>query len=230
MRLNLQMDNIIKGHAAIMDRYDPEKTKGLVVDEWGNWFNVEPGTNPGFLYQQNTMRDAITAAIHLNIFNQHADRVKAANLAQMINVLQSVILTRDDKIVLTPTFHVFRMFRVHQEATLLNLDLRCEDYIFGNKKIPAISASASVDKDGKVHISLANLNPNKSITITCPLIGNSFKNITGEVLTASQMNSYNSFESPETVKPAVFKGFSLKDGILSITMPSKSVVVFELTK
>jgi len=229
-RLNLQMDVIIKGHSDIMDRYDPEKTKGLVVDEWGNWFNVEPGTNPGFLYQQNSMRDAITAAIHLNIFNQHADRVKVANLAQMINVLQSVILTKDDKMVLTPTYHVFRMFRVHQEAKLLKLDLRCENYTFGTKSIPAISASASVDKDGKVHISLANLNPNKAITVTCPLIGDSFKKVTGEVLTASEMNSYNSFENPETVKPASFNGFTLKDGILSINMPSKSVVVLELTK
>jgi len=230
MRLNLQMDVIIKGHSDIMDRYDPEKTKGLVVDEWGNWFNVEPGTNPSFLYQQNSMRDAITAAIHLNIFNHHADRVKSANLAQMINVLQSVILTKDDKMVLTPTYWVFKMFRVHQEANLLNLDIRCEDYVYGDKKIPAISASASVDKDGKVHISLANLNPNKSITITCPVIGGSFKTITGEVLTAKEMNSFNSFESPETVKPAVFNGFTLKDGILSIVMPSKSVVVLELMK
>jgi alpha-N-arabinofuranosidase len=230
MRLNLQMEFIIKGHAAIMDRYDPEKTKGLVVDEWGNWFNVESGTNPGFLYQQNSMRDAVTAAIHLNIFNQHADRVKAANIAQMVNVLQSVILTKDDKMVLTPTYWVFKMFRVHQEAKLLNLDLRCEDYVYGNKKIPAISASASVDKDGKVHISLANLNPNKSITITCPVIGDSFKTVTGEVLTAREMNSFNSFESPETVKPAVFSGFTFKDGNLSIVMPSKSVVVLELTK
>ena len=230
MRLNLQMDDIIRGHSAIMDRYDPLKTKGLVVDEWGNWFNVEPGTNPGFLYQQNSMRDAITAAIHLNIFNQHADRVKAANLAQMVNVLQSVILTKDDKMVLTPTYYVFRMFRVHQEARLLNLDLRSEDYTFGNKKIQAISASASVDKEGKVHISLANLNPNKAITLTCPLIGDSFKKVTGEILTANEMNSFNSFETPDKVKPASFTGFSLKDGILSVTMPSKSVVVLELTK
>jgi alpha-N-arabinofuranosidase len=176
------------------------------------------------------MRDAITAAIHLNIFNQHADRVKVANLAQMVNVLQSVILTKEDKMVLTPTYHVFRMFRVHQEAKLLNLDLRCEDYTFGNKKIPAISASASVDKDGKVHVSLANLNPNKSITVTCPVIGDTFKKVTGEVLTASEMSSFNSFESPETVKPSVFNGFTLKDGILTINMPSKSVVVLELTK
>jgi alpha-N-arabinofuranosidase len=148
----------------------------------------------------------------------------------MVNVLQSVILTKDDKMVLTPTYWVFRMFRVHQEAKLLNLDLRCEDYAFGNKKIPAISASASVDKEGKVHISIANLNPNKSITVTCPIIGDSFKKVSGEVLTAGEMNAYNSFENPDAVKPVAFNGFTLKDGILSITLPSKSVVVLELTK
>jgi alpha-N-arabinofuranosidase len=229
-RLNLEMDKIIKGQKAIMDRYDPDKTEGLVVDEWGNWFNVEPGTNPGFLYQQNSLRDAITAAIHLNIFNQNADRVKVANLAQVVNVLQSVILTKDDKMVLTPTYHVFRMFRVHQEAQMLNMDLRCEDYVFGGKKIPAISASASVDKEGKIHISLANLNPNKEISITSPVVGDTYNNVSGEVLTAGEMAAFNSFEKPETVKPAVFNGFKLKDGILTITMPPKSVVVLELRK
>ena len=191
---------------------------------------MEPGTNPGFLYQQNTMRDAITAAIHLNIFNQHADRVKGANIAQMVNVLQSVILTKDDKMVLTPTYHVFRMFSVHQNARLLNIDLRCEDYTYGEKKIPSISASASVDKDGKVHISLANLNPGKQITVTCPVIGETYKKVTGEILTAPEMNSFNSFEKPDVVKPVSFTGFTLKDGILTVNMPSKSVVVLELVK
>jgi alpha-N-arabinofuranosidase len=229
-RLNYEMDRIIKGHKAIMDRYDPEKSKGLVVDEWGNWFQVEPGTNPGFLYQQSTLRDAITAAIHLNIFNQNADRVKVANLAQMVNVLQAVILTKDDKMVLTPTYHVFRMFRVHQEAQLLNTDLRCEDYTFNNRKIPSVSASASVDKDGKIHVTLANLNPNKEITLTCPIIGDTFKSVTGEVLTAGAMNANNSFEKPETVKPVTFNGFSMKDGVLTVTMPPKSVVALELKK
>lgn len=230
MNSNLQMDVIIKGHKAIMDRYDPQKTKGMVVDEWGNWFNVEPGTNPGFLYQQSTIRDAVTAAIHLNIFNKHADRVKVANLAQMVNVLQSVILTKDDQMVLTPTYHVFRMFRVHQEAKLLNTDLVCEGYEFQGKKIPALSASASVDNEGKVHISLANLNPNKEIILTCPVIGETFKTITGEVLTSGQMNAFNTFEKPEVVKPASFKGFKMKDGVLTVTMPAKSVVVLELVK
>jgi alpha-L-arabinofuranosidase len=229
-RLNYEMDKIIKGHEAIMDRYDPNKTKGLVVDEWGNWFQVEPGTNPGFLYQQNTMRDAITAAIHLNIFNQHAERVKVANLAQVVNVLQSVILTKDDKMVLTPTYHVFRMFRVHQEAKLLNTDLRCENYTVGDKGIPAISASASVDKDGRIHVSLANLNPSKEIVVTCPVIGDTFKTVSGEVLTATDMAGNNSFEKPETVKPALFNKFTMKDGVLTVTMPAKSVVVLELKK
>jgi len=230
MRANLQMDQVIKGHAAIMDRYDPQKIKGLVVDEWGNWFNVEPGTNPGFLYQQNTLRDAITAAIHLNIFNSHADRIKVANLAQTVNVLQSVILTKDDKMVLTPTYHVFRMFRVHQDAQLLNTDLRCEDYTYGDSKIPAISGSASVDKEGKMHVSLANLNPNKQITVTCPVIGETYKKITGEVLTANVMNALNRFEKPENVKPSGFNNFTYKDGILTVAIPSKSVVVLELIK
>ncbi len=229
-RLNYQMDAIIKGHRAIMDRYDPGNTKGLVIDEWGNWFQVEPGTNPGFLYQQNTLRDAITAAIHLNIFNHYADRVKVANLAQTVNVLQAVILTKEDKMVLTPTYHVFRMFRVHQEAQLLNTDLRCEDYVVGDRKIPAISASASVDKEGKIHISLANLNPGKEIVLSCPVIGETYKNVSGEVLSAKEMNAHNTFEASETVKPASFNGYKLKDGILTITMPAKSVVVIELAK
>lgn len=230
LRANLQMDQIIRGHKAIMDRYDPQKAKGLVVDEWGNWFNVEPGTNPGFLYQQNTLRDAITAAIHLNIFNQHADRIKIANLAQTVNVLQAVILTKDDKMVLTPTWHVFRMFRVHQDARLLNIDLRCEDYVYGDRKIPSISASASVDNKGAVHISLANLNPNKSITVTCPVIGENYKKVSGEVLTSGTMNAMNTFEKADNVTPSVFNGFTYKGGVLTITMPSKSVVVLELVK
>lgn len=230
MRMNLQMDNIIKGHAAIMDRYDPQKSKGLVVDEWGNWFQVEPGTNPGFLYQQNTMRDAVTAAIHLNIFNNHADRVKVANLAQIVNVLQSVILTKDDKMVLTPTYHVFRMFRVHQDARLLNTDLKCEEYVNGTRKIPSLSASASVDKDGKVHISIANLNPAKQLSVTVPVIGDTYTRANGEVLTSSAMNSFNSFEAPETVKPAPFTAFTYKNGVISLTMPARSVVMLELSK
>jgi alpha-N-arabinofuranosidase len=229
-RLNYEMDRIIIGHKAIMDRYDPRNTKGLIIDEWGNWFQVEPGTNPGFLYQQNTLRDAITAAIHLNIFNQHADRVKVANLAQIVNVLQSVILTKDDKMVLTPTYHVFRMFSVHQEANLLNTDLRCEDYVNGDRRIPAISASASVDKEGKMHISLANLNPGKEIILTCPVIGETYKSVSGEVLTSSEMAALNSFEKPETIKPVAFNGFKMKDGILTVTLPAKSVVVLELKK
>ncbi len=227
-RLNYDIERIIIGHKNIMDCYDPDKTKGLVIDEWGNWFVVEPGTNPGFLYQQNTLRDAITAAIHLNIFNRHADRIKMANLAQMVNVLQSVILTKDDKMILTPTYYVFKMFRDHQNARLLTTDLKCEDYIFGDKKIPAISASASISNEGKILITLANLNPGKDIVISCPVIGFTIKNINGQILTAEQMNAHNTFENPDNVKTIEFKGFKVKDDIITVTLPSKSVVALEL--
>jgi alpha-N-arabinofuranosidase len=229
-RLNYEMERIIKGHEAIMDRYDPQKNKGLVVDEWGNWFQVEPGTNPGFLYQQNTLRDAITAAIHLNIFNNHAGRIKVANLAQTVNVLQAVILTKDEKMVLTPTYHVFRMFRVHQNAALLSTDLRCEDYVNGTRKIPAVTASASVDGSGAIYITLANLNPNKEIVLTVPVIGGVYKSVKGEVLTAPQMNAANTFEAPDNIKPAAFNGAKIKDNVVTVTMPAKSVVVIELGK
>ncbi|HOK26320.1 MAG TPA: alpha-L-arabinofuranosidase C-terminal domain-containing protein [Bacteroidales bacterium] len=227
-RLNYDIERIIIGHKNIMDRYDPNKIKGLIVDEWGNWFNVEPGTNPGFLYQQNTLRDAITAAIHLNIFNHHADRVKMANLAQMVNVLQAVILTKDDKMVLTPTYYVFKMFKNHQDARLLKTDLKCENYTYGDKKIPAISASASMGKDGTILITMANLNPSKDITVTCPVIGATVKTISGQVLTAREMNAHNTFENPDNVKPAEFKGYKYSNGVLTINMPAKSVVALEL--
>jgi len=223
------MDEVIKDHSAIMDRYDPEKRKGLVVDEWGNWFDVEPGTNPGFLYQQNTLRDAITAAIHFNIFNNHSDRVKGANIAQLANVLQSVILTKGEKMVLTPTYYAFRMFRVHQDANLIPSSLKCEDYTYDGITVPALTASASTDNTGKLHISIANLNPGKAITLTCPIIGVTFRKITGEVLTAQKMGDFNDFDKEETVKPTNFTGFNYKDGTLTVTMPSKSVVVIELS-
>lgn len=227
-RLNLDMDRILKKHEAIMDLYDPDNSKGLIVDEWGNWFQVEPGTNPGFLYQQNTLRDAVTAAIHLNIFNNHAARVKMANLAQIANVLQSVVLTKDDKMVLTPTYYVFKMFRVHQNAKLIPIDIKCEDYVFGNKEIPAVSVSASIDDSKTIHISLANLNPGKDINVSCIIEGLKAGKITGEIITAPKINSYNSFEDPSAVKTESFTGFKTNDCVLTVNMPSKSIVMIEV--
>ena len=144
-----------------MDKYDPQKRVALIVDEWGAWHAVEPGTNPGFLYQQNTLRDALVAGMTLNIFNQHCDRVRMANIAQTINVLQAMILTDKEKMLLTPTYHVFEMYTVHQDATLLPTDLTCERLpVRRARRSPACSVSASRDKAGKIHVTLCNLNPN----------------------------------------------------------------------
>lgn len=228
LRLTLRMDELLTRHSTIMDRYDPKKRVGMIVDEWGTWYEVEPDTNPGFLYQQNTLRDALVAGVNLNIFNNHCDRVRMANLAQTINVLQALILTDEEKMVLTPTYHVFDLFKVHQDALLLPVNLRCSDYRYGDKGIPALHVSASKDKNGSVHISICNLDPNKPSTLTCELRGLSDGQVRGRILTADKLNAHNTFENPDVLKPEKFAGFEWKDGRLEVVLPSKSVVVLEI--
>ncbi|HQU72829.1 MAG: alpha-N-arabinofuranosidase [Calditrichaeota bacterium] len=224
----LKIPGVIDKHMTIMDKYDPEKRVALVVDEWGTWFEVEPGTNPGFLYQQNTIRDALVAGIHLNEFNKRADRIRMANLAQTVNVLQAVILTDGEKMLLTPTYHVFEMYKVHQDATLLPAELSCADYSFGEDKLPAINASASRDASGKVHITLCNLDPKNTLNLDTELRGFSAKKVSGRVLTAPKINSFNSFDKPDLIQPVAFKDFRLSGGKLSAKLPPKSVVVLEV--
>jgi alpha-N-arabinofuranosidase len=222
------VDENLYQHSAIMDRYDPEKKIALIADEWGNWFDPEPGDNPAFLYQQNTLRDAVTAALFLNIFNNHCDRVRMANIAQMVNVLQSVVLTKDDKIVLTPTYYVFKMYAVHQGATMLPIKMKSEEYSHGNDKIQSLSVSASKDNDGKIHISITNLDPVKDKNLSCEIHGLFAKRVSGEIITADKMNAYNDFGKPEEVTIKSFSGAQLQNGIVSIHLPAKSVVMLEL--
>ena len=225
LRRALDMDELVTRHAAIMDKYDPDRRVGLIVDEWGAWYDVEPGSNPGFLYQQSTMRDALVAGVTLNIFNRHCDRVKMANIAQMINVLQAMILTDKEKMIVTPTYHVFEMYTVHHDATLLPSELKSADYAVGGRKIPDVSASASRDKSGKIHVTLCNLNPNQSAEVDCELQGAKANRLAGRVLTAPEMNAHNTFDQPESVKPADFSAFKTTPAGFTATLPSKSVVV-----
>jgi alpha-N-arabinofuranosidase len=224
----LRMDEMITKHAVIMDKYDPEKRIGLVVDEWGTWYDVEPGTNPGFLYQQNTLRDALVAGINLNIFHQYCDRVTMANIAQMIDVLQAMLLTDKEKMVLTPTYHVFEMYKVHQDATLLPVELTTSDYKMGGKTVPSLHASASRDQAGRIHLSLVNLDPHHDLPVAVKLAGAEAKTITGRVLTAASMDARNTFENPDAVKPSSFTGFERKGGDIALALPAKSVVIMEI--
>lgn len=228
MKQALLMDSLVIKHSAIMDKYDPKKEVALVVDEWGGWYDVEPGTNPGFLFQQNTMRDAMIAGATLNIFHNHADRVRMANLAQTVNVLQAVILTKEEKMLLTPTYHVMEMYNVHQDAKLIPLTIKSKDYVFGKEKLPAVSASASKDSTGLVHISLVNIDPKNTQDISIDLQGGNLKNVTGRILASAKLQDYNSFEAPDKIKPASFTGATLKGKSLSVKMPPFSVVVLEL--
>jgi len=225
----LKMDELITKHAAIMDKTDPEKRIGLVVDEWGTWYDVEPGTEPGFLFQQSTMRDAIVAALNFHVFQRHADRVVMTNIAQTVNVLQAMILTDKEKMLRTPTYWVYEMFKVHQGGTILPVEMQAPDYVFGNEKIPAVSASATRAADGRtVHLSLANTDPHRAATLTVTLAGLAPASAAGRVLTAPAMQAYNTFAAPDTVKPVPFEGVKIAGNTLTLTLPPKSVAVVEL--
>jgi alpha-N-arabinofuranosidase len=244
----LNIKGVLDRHIAIMDRYDPDRNVALVVDEWGAWYEVEPGTNPGFLYQQNTLRDAMVAALSLNYFNQRCGRIKMANIAQTVNVLQAVILTEGEKMLLTPTYHIFEMYKVHQDAVLLPAELKTPDYQYDFHKeesprmpffmargpeyngntLPMISASASRAEDGTIHVSIVNIDPHQTNDFTIDIRGTEVSTVSGRILTAEKINSMNTFEDPDRVKPLEFRDITLENNILKFNIPAKSIIVLEV--
>lgn len=225
-----EMEELVTRHSTIMDKYDPEKKVALIVDEWGGWYTVEPGTNPGFLYQQNTMRDAMIAGLTLNIFNNHADRVRGANLAQIVNVLQSVILTNEEKMLLTPTYHVMKMYNVHQGALLVPISIESPSYEFQGKKLTAVSASASKDATGALNISLTNIDYSKPHEVSINLRGEDFSKVTGQILSSAKINDHNTFDQPNKISVKDFSGAKLEKGVLKLTIPAYSVIVLNVKK
>ena len=202
---------------------------------WGwSWTNgatgtmLSPARNPGFLYQQNTMRDAIVAAVNLDIFQRHCDRVVMANIAQMVNVLQAMILTDKEKMIVTPTYHVFEMYKVHQDATWLPVEIAAPEYKLGASTVPSVDASASRDRAGRIHVSIVNLDPQRASMVTAKLAGATAKSVTGRILTAATMDAHNTFDDPKAVTPMAFTAFEVEGDDLSVTLPAKSVVVLEI--
>lgn len=228
MKKSLKMEELITRHSAIMDTYDPFKRAALIVDEWGTWYKVEPGTNPGFLFQQNTLRDALVAGMNLNIFNNHCDRVQMANIAQVVNVLQAMILTDGDKMIVTPTYHVFAMYKVHQNAMMVPVKVSSRVYKLGGEELPAVNCSASIDSTGEMHVSLCNIDPDAPADVALCLDHFAAKEISGSVLTSDSMNAHNSFEKPDVVGPVRFTGYKLSGKDLDVVLPAKSVVVLAL--
>ncbi|WP_127486933.1 alpha-N-arabinofuranosidase [Paenibacillus ehimensis] len=225
MKKALHIDELITRHSTIMDKYDPDKRVGLIIDEWGTWLDVEPGTNPGFLYQQNTIRDALVAGLHFNIFHRHADRVQMANIAQTVNVLQAMILTEGEQMILTPTYHVFHMFKVHQDAQLLAVEASAGHYDFQGETLPQVTVSASKNAEGKVHISLVNIDPKQEAQLSIELRGipADKTQVAGTILTAESMNAHNTFKQPDAVTAVPFTA-AVEGNRLSMKLPAMSVV------
>ena len=221
------MEEFVAKNSEVMDKYDPEKRVALIVDEWGGWYDPDPRGN-GALYQQNTMRDAMIAGLTLNIFNNHADRVRMANLAQTVNALQSIILTKDEKMILTPTYHVMEMYKVHQDATLVPAETISEEFVIGDKSIQAVSVSASIDDSGKMHISITNIDNSNEQKVEINTKGFLAKKVTGRILTSSKIQDHNSFDNPKKVGPESYNGTKLSGNKLLLKMPPNSVIVLEL--
>ncbi len=219
-----RMDELLCRHTEIMNRYDPEKRVDLIVDEWGTWYDVEEGTNPGFLYQQSTLRDALVAGLTLNIFNKHSDRVRMANIAQTVNVLQSVILTDGEDMLLTPTYHIFRMYKSHAENTLLGSYIT-SDYLEDNKKTPTLTESASIDENGTIVSTISNASLTESAEIKCQIADFTVSEVKAEIVTGNARD-YNTFENKDVVKTVDFTDFTLTtDGFIA-NVPPCSVVKF----
>ncbi len=221
----LHMDDLIAQNTAILDKNDPEKKLGFYVDEWGTWYDVEKGENPGFLYQQNSLRDAVVAALNFNIFHEHADRVHMTNIAQMVNVLQAMILTDKEKMILTPTYYAYQMYAPFQDATFLPVALKdVPAYKLGDKSVPAISVSAAKGKDGKTYLALVNTDPNKVQKLSLALDKGQIKGVKGQLLTAKTMDAHNTFAQPNAIKPVSYSA-KAKSGKLNFELPAKSVIV-----
>jgi alpha-L-arabinofuranosidase len=227
LKSTLEMEGLVSKYSAMMDKYDPQKKVALAVDEWGAWYAPLPGSNPGFLVQQNSLRDAILAALNLNIFVRHADRVRMANIAQMINVLQAMILTDKEKMVLTPTYYVYKMYVPFQDATFVPVTFNAGAYTHGEITLPHVDAIAAKDRAGRLWVEITNIDPNQPVEIEVSLVGVTPKSAAGETLTASKVDSVNSFEASNTVVPKPISA-KVQGGKLALKLEPKSVTVISV--
>jgi alpha-N-arabinofuranosidase len=227
----LGVEEVLQKHIAIMDKYDPQKHVGLLLDEWGTWWDEEPGTIRGHLFQQNSLRDAFVASLSLDVFHKFTDRLVMANIAQVVNVLQSMILTNSKgQMILTPTYYVFKMYKVHQNATFLPFELNCATKsLDNNRTIPLVSGTASRDANNLIHISLSNIDANNAQEIVINLAGLKGKKVSGEILTSANLTDHNTFDKPNTVVTTPFNGAKIvNDNEMKVVLPSKSIVTLEI--
>ncbi len=227
LKKTLEINGLLDTHVGIMNKYDPEKKIALVVDEWGAWYAPTPGTNPGFLVQQNSQRDAVLAALNINIFARRADRIRMANIAQMVNVLQAMILTDKEKMLLTPTYHVFKMYIPFQDATFVPVTFNAGNYAHAGISLPRVDAIAARGKDGKLWVAITNLDANRAAEIDLKSVGANARSATGQTLTSPKVDSINTFDRPKTVEPTPISA-QASSGKLVLNVPARSVTVVSL--
>lgn len=224
----IMIDEIMAKHSAVMDKYDPEKRVALFLDEWGTWYDKEPGSQDGFLYQQNSLRDALVTSLNFDIFARHTDRLRGANIAQMVNVLQAMLLTDGAKMVKTPTYHVFDLYKDYGDGIVLPVEVQAAEYRKNEWALKTVSASAVRGRDGALHVGLTNVDPARPATVRVKLVGLTARRVSGRIVTAAVMDAHNRFDAPEAVTPRAFTGARLSGDMLSVSLPAKSVIMLDV--
>lgn len=228
LKNTIHMDELIAAHSKVMDQYDPDKRVALLVDEWGTWYDQDPGTHAGFLRQQNSLRDALVTSLNFDIFAKHTDRLRGANIAQMVNVLQAMMFTDGARMVKTPTYYVFDLYKAYQDGTVYPVNVTAPDYTKNEWTLSKISASSVRGTDGVLRVALTNVDPNAAEKVTVNLDGTSGKRVTGRIVTAKAIDAHNTFDKPSVVVPEAFNGAKISGSKLTLTMPAKSVVMLEI--
>ena len=226
----MRIDEYLAMNEAVLEELDPSGSVGLYLDEWGTWYDADPGNDAGILYQQNSIRDALVAALSFNIFHRHTKRLHMANIAQTVNVLQAVVLTRGDEMIVTPTYHAFEMYRPFQDATFVPTDLQGGGrYEHGEFSVPRVSATAALAAGGGLVVALVNLHASDAVDVDVRVSGYDAAGASARVLAGDAIDAHNTFEIPDAVRPVELP-VRLEGNGLSMTLPARSVSVIRLEK
>lgn len=225
----MRMSDLIREARAGMDAYDPKRGIDLVIDEWGTWYPQANKDNG--LEQQNTMRDALVAALNLDIFVRNADIVSMTNIAQTVNVLQAMILTKGERMILTPSYHVFELYRRHQGAASVKVLIDSPIVEAGGaSNLPLVAGSASV-KDGRLFLTLTNSHADQAVEAEIAILGAdrpSVRTGTGRRLSSADVHDCNDFDRPETVGPVDLQPFWKGGDRSTLSLPAHSVSALDL--
>jgi alpha-L-arabinofuranosidase len=226
------METLIKDQWRALAEFDPKHSVKLVIDEWGSWHPDGTEINKRHLYEQmGTLRDALVAALSLDTFNRHAEKVDMANIAQLINNLHSLFLADGDRFVATPSFHVYAMYRPHQGGKGVRIAVEDPDVMFKaggrEQKIFRVAGSASLASPNEATLTLVHTHATLPADVLIRLRGSAANEVRQTVLSHTELNAHNTFEHPDNLVPKT-TDLAARGPELKCVLPPASVNRFDI--